>query len=503
MSIGVLAAVFLLSTLLVTYWKEIKEFLRFRKMIAKLPSPNIPTYPLIGHTYNFVGDAAYFFHYISSMAKQYIMETKNKLTIIWLGPMPLLMALHPDTAEVILKSSKHMEKSYVYTFLHPWLGTGLLTAGGEKWKQRRRLITPSFHFDILQDFLDVMNEQTQTMISKVDEKFKSGQKVDINKVVTMCALDIICETAMGKTVNAQSNYDSAYVKSLYRLSEIIQLRQKTPILWWDFGFEKLKIGLEHKDLLRVLHDFTKSVITQRMETNKSSKVTKRMAFLDVLLHAVTEDGEKLSLSDIQEEVDTFMFEGHDTTAAAMTWAIYYIGSHPEVQKRIHDELDKVFGDDVDRNPTMDELKRLQYLEQVIKEALRLSPSVPLIARVTTEDCEMDGYLIPKGTQAAIFIYALHHNPEVWEEPERFDPDRFNKENSIGRNPFAHIAFSAGPRNCIGQRFALLEEKVIISKLLRRYVVVSHNKKEDIRMEGDLILRPADPLNISLKLRSDV
>ena len=279
---------------------------------------------------------------------------------------------------------------------------------------------------------------------------------------------------------------------------MVQLRQKNPFLWWDFIFKKMKVGKEHDQVLNTLHSFTKSVIQERAKTKGTqTNISRRMAFLDVLLHAKTNDGQELSLSDIQEEVDTFMFEGHDTTAAAMTWATYLIGRHPSVQKRVHEELDQVFGDDINRPCTMDDVRKLQYLEKVIKESLRLFPSVPFLARVTTEDCEIDGYKIPKGTQLGVFVVSIHHNPDVWKNPETFDPERFNPENASKRHPYAFIPFSAGPRNCIGQRFALLEEKVMLSHLLRNFEVTSHEKREDIKMIGDLILRPAKPLNITL------
>ena len=273
---------------------------------------------------------------------------------------------------------------------------------------------------------------------------------------------------------------------------------RTPFLWWKNLFKRIKLGMEHDRLIDELHTFTKDIIRERKKnTTSGQQASKRMAFLDILLHSKTEDGQDLSLADIQEEVDTFMFEGHDTTAAAMTWATYLIGRHLDVQNRIHEELETIFGDDIERPVTMEDTKKMKYLECVIKESLRIFPSVPMIARVTTEDCFIDTHLIPKGTQVLIFTYLIHHSPLIWEDPEIFNPDRFTIENSTGRHPFAYIPFSAGPRNCIGQRFALLEEKVILSQLLRNFTITSHDRREDIKMVGDLILRPAKPLNVTL------
>jgi len=190
--------------------------MEFQAKIKKLPTSTMPAFPLIGHSYLIVGASSAYFHYVADMANLMFQLLRYKITTFWLGPVPLVIVSHPDSAEVLLKGSKHIEKSLIYDFLHPWLGTGLLTASGEKWKQRRRLITPSFHFNILQDFLDVMNEQSRIMIRNIKKQQEAGKKLDIGKAITMFALDTICETAMGKVVNAQNDDDSAYVKSIYR-----------------------------------------------------------------------------------------------------------------------------------------------------------------------------------------------------------------------------------------------------------------------------------------------
>lgn len=186
------------------------------------------------------------------------------------------------------------------------------------------------------------------------------------------------------------------------------------------------------------------------------KAKKRLAFLDLLLEMV--DKGTLTLQDVREEVDTFMFEGHDTTSAGMNWALQMLGSHPEYQAKVHQELDQVFGDDDDRDIRFDDLKNLNYLEMFIKEALRLYPSVPMFGRTLHEDCEINGFMVPASTQLLIIPFAVHRDPKHWPDPEIFDPDRFLPENSVGRHPFAYLPFSAGARNCIGQRFALMEEK---------------------------------------------
>ncbi|XP_068124827.1 cytochrome P450 4V2-like isoform X1 [Hyperolius riggenbachi] len=436
-------------------------------------------------------------------------ETSRHLPLlkIWVGPVPFLLLYHAETIEPMLSTSKHMDKAYPYRFLHPWLGKGLLTSTGEKWRSRRKMITPTFHFTILSDFLEVMNEQSKVLVEKLN-KYLDKEAFNCFMDITLCALDIISETAMGRKIHAQNNSTSEYIQAIYKMSDIIHRRQRAPWLWPDFLYSNLREGKEHNKNLHILHSFTDAVIRERAKElevhgvrEDASKKKKRSAFLDMLLNATDDAGNKLSYTDIREEVDTFMFEGHDTTAAAMNWSLYLLGSHPEVQRRVHKELDDVFGES-GRYVTMEDLKHLRYLEAVIKEALRIFPSVPFFARTICEDTSIRGFHIPKGVNVLIIPYSLHRDPTCFPEPEEFRPQRFFPENTSGRNPYAYVPFSAGLRNCIGQRFALMEEKVVLATILRHFWIHTSQKREELDLVGELILRPQAGIWIELKNREE-
>uniref|UniRef100_A0A672QDV2 Cytochrome P450 4V2 n=1 Tax=Sinocyclocheilus grahami TaxID=75366 RepID=A0A672QDV2_SINGR len=468
------------------------------------PIPGMPgAYPIIGNALQFKTNAGDFFNQIIEGTNE---NRHLPLAKVWVGPVPFLILYHAENIEVVLSNSRHLDKSFAYRFLHPWLGTGLLTSTGEKWRNRRKMLTPTFHFSILSDFLEVMNEQTDILIQMM-QKHIDGEPFNCFSYITLCALDIICETAMGKKIYAQSNSDSEYVQSVYKMSDIITKRQRAPWLWPDWIYNMLEEGKEHSRRLRILHSFTASVIKERSKSMSSEPDSdsdqgprKRQAFLDMLLKTTYEDGENLSHDDIQEEVDTFMFEGHDTTAASMNWALHLIGSHPEVLKAVQAELQEVFGSS-DRHVGVEDLKKLRYLECVIKESLRIFPSVPLFARSICESCQINGFKVPKGVNAVIIPYALHRDPRYFPEPEEFRPERFLPENSKGRHPYAYIPFSAGPRNCIGQRFAMMEEKVILATILRHFDVEACQSREELRPLGELILRPEKGIWIKLQRRT--
>lgn len=473
-----------------------------RKHLDKLPGPL--SVPFLGCAWNFKWEHSAFYKQVMETAELY---RDHGLIRIWVAHMPYVIIFQADYAEKLLSSSRLITKSGDYNYLFPWLGTGLLTSTGRKWHERRKLLTPTFHFRILQDFVEVFNEQAEIITEKLKKSVDAGKTVDIFKEMGLCALDIICETAMGKNVNAQYHENSDYVRAVSDTCKIIHRRQKFPFLWPDTIFDALSYGKIFRKSVKTLHDFTLNVIKERKKDlidrfgsnlkdldyeQISSNGKKRLAFLDLLLctGGLQED-------DIREEVDTFMFEGHDTTAAAMTWVCYLLCKNPEVQKKVHQELDTILGES-SRSITQDDLRGLKYLECVIKESLRLMPSVPIFGRTLTEDCQFGKYLVPKGTTALIITTLLHTNKQQFKDPFQFDPDRFISEDASSRHPYAYIPFSAGPRNCIGQKFAMMEQKVVLSSVLRSFQLELVGN--DVEPSAELVLRPANGVNIKFSYR---
>ena len=190
----------------------------------------------------------------------------------------------------------------------------------------------------------------------------------------------------------------------------------------------------------------------------------KLDFVDILLTSTDENGKELSDKEIRDECNTFIFEGHDTTSAALGWSFYLISTHPEVEAKVLEEIENVLGNK--KYPSFEDLKNMKYLDMCLKEALRLYPSVPTIARLTTEDTKVGDHIIPKNTDVYIHPYVIHRQPDCWPDPLAFKPERHSPEESSKQNAYAFVPFSAGPRNCIGQKFAMLEEKCIVSMVLR-------------------------------------
>ena len=227
-----------------------------------------------------------------------------------------------------------------------------------------------------------MNQQCRILCDLIGEKADKGE-FNIYPMVTHCALDIICETAMGKKLNSQQNSDTDYVKAVYNSADIVFRRQSEPWLWQDWIFNLTPTGFEARKYLKILHKFTNDVIQERKtESSNDSQEEenedelgrkKRVAFLDLLIRE-SKGGTVLSDEDIREEVDTFMFEGHDTTACNMTFTLWLMASHPDIQHKCQEELDDIFNGS-DRPATSEDLSKMKYLEACLKESLRQASTI--------------------------------------------------------------------------------------------------------------------------------
>nr|QZM07479.1 cytochrome P450 monooxygenase CYP4BN53 [Lasioderma serricorne] len=427
-----------------------------------------------------------------------------------IGPIsPILFVSDVKIVEWLLSSNKHIQKAFQYKFLSRWLGLGLLTSTGNKWRTHRKIITPAFHFKILEDFIGIFNKASDILVEKLKNEV-GKDSFDVYPYISLCTLDVICESAMGTEVKAQEHSDSEYVQSVREMGRIVAERAVT-IKTFDFIYKFTKDYRTEKRCLQVLHDYTNNVIKNRRkeieQTNYNEETTKsdeygrkrKLAFLDLLIKESIATQNYLSDTELREEVDTFMFEGHDTTASAISFLLYSLSMYPDVQKKVVDELDQIFADDPKRQPTYQDIQDMKYLEMVIKETLRLYPSVPVYGRELVEDDIIAGVKVPKGTTIAIAAFATQRNPRLFQEPERFLPERFDSNNKLA-SPYAFIPFSAGPRNCIGQKFAIFEMKSTVSKILRHYEILKTEPIHLLLLTVETILKSENGIQIALKER---
>lgn len=518
--------------------------------------------------------------FINEISDALALLTRNEagggLCVTWLGPLPMINVYSAEMAEQVLTASGSRKKGFVYDLMKPWLGNGLLTSHGTKWQSDRKKLTPAFHFRILQSFVPVMNRNAKILLQKLQQELQVAPDgtysviKDIRSQLLLCTLDVICETAMGKQLNAQMNPQNEYVRAVHRLQEITMERLFRPWLWHQSLFKWTALGRETSRLLQTLHSFTMQVIEERTKSalnrqNNNDSTTSmpspspspspvdtsvtgsfstskttgdssthstgsvnddsngfcgeannnrpsckeghtssheekvRQAFLDTLITEHLRSPSEFTLTDIREQVDTVMFGGHDTTAWTVVWVIYLLGLHPEVQEKVHLEVQSMFNGLEDGEFTLNDIRsNLPYTEAVIKESQRLYAPVPIIQRVTDGVTKLGHFTLPPGIQVAIHIRIVHKDPRHWPNPEKFIPERFLSGEE--RHPFAFIPFSAGQRNCIGQRFAHLETLALVASLVHKFTFTSLDARDKVIPASTFITKSLTPVRVKLQLR---
>uniref|UniRef100_A0A0B8RS01 Cytochrome P450 4F22 n=1 Tax=Philothamnus irregularis TaxID=1899461 RepID=A0A0B8RS01_9SAUR len=429
-----------------------------------------------------------------------IVSTFSPTFMVWMGPfMPVLSLVHPDYIKQVITASADIapKDKFFYGFLKPWLGDGLLLSSGTKWARHRRLLTPAFHFDILKPYVKIFNQSTDIMHAKWHKLISAGPiSLDMFKHISLMTLDSLQKCVFSSNSNCQEK-SSDYIAAILELSSLVVQRQNKLYLQSDWVYYLTPHGHRFRRACKIVHCFTANVIQERrMALNRlgqnvwlKSKQDRTIDFIDVLLSAKDEEGQHLSDEDIASEADTFMFEGHDTTASGLSWILYNLAQHPKYQDQCRAEIQDLLQGRETKKIEWKDLSFMPFTTMCIKESLRLHPPVTVISRRCTEDVNLpDGRVIPKGNVCLVSIFGTHHNPAVWPDPEVYNPYRFDSTH----HPLAFVPFSAGPRNCIGQNFAMAEMKVALALTLLRFVV-RLDDSQSVRRKPELILRAENGL----------
>ncbi|XP_040357560.1 cytochrome P450 4c3-like [Ixodes scapularis] len=409
----------------------------------------------------------------------------------WIGLQPFVVLHTAETIEPLLSSNLNIDKTEEYHFMNAILGEGLLTSSGAKWRKRRKMLTPAFHFRVLESCMTIFNDQARVFLHKLHESSHLDY-VDIFPMMTHCSLDILCESAMGIKLQSQETSKYHYVQNLHSILTVGMERLNKPWLWWNVAYSLSHQNRNFKTTALQINQFVREVIQERKKVlcsgEQSNGPNCAKAFLDLLIKHHIED-RSFTEKDINEEVNTFLFAGHETTAIGMTYVLYLLGLHPDIQEKVARELDSIFMGDTEREITREDISAMKYLECVIKECQRLYTIVPIYGRRIEEDMSIGNYQVPRGCTCIILSQMVHKDPRYFPNPSVFNPDRFLPENCKGRHPYAFIPFSAGPRNCVGQKFAMMEEKVLVSAVLRQFRIKSLDHRDRLILVPLPLLHP--------------
>lgn len=397
-------------------------------------------------------------------------EIYGKRFICWNGTEPRLCLTETELIkELLSKYSSLSGKSWLQQQgTKHFIGRGLLMANGDSWYHQRHIVAPAFMGDKLKSYASYMVGCTKEMVESLQKAFELGNnEIEIGECMTRLTADIISRTEF------DSNYEKG--KQIFHLLTLLQQLCAQATRHFCFPgsrFLPSKYNREIKSLKMEVERLLMEIIQSRkdcVEVGRSTSYGNDL--LGLLLNemqkkkGINNNGFNLNLQLIMDECKTFFFAGHETTALLLTWTLMLLASNPSWQEKIRAELKQVCNGD--QPPSVDQLSKLTVLNMVINESLRLYPPATLLPRMAFEEIKLGDLEIPKGLSIWIPVLAIHHSREIWgEDANEFRPDRFaSKSFAPGRH---FLPFAAGPRNCIGQSFALMEAKIILAMLISKF-----------------------------------
>jgi cytochrome P450 len=392
--------------------------------------------PIIGNVLEMGGN--------NTLERYMLMRQKyGDLVGVKLGPMHGFIVFNPeDVYYVLVKNQKNYIKGIGYDSFRLLVGNGLVTSDGALWRQQRRLMQPPFTPASIGQYADMMVDVTKTLLDGWQALADRGGTFEMDAAIVPLALP-------------------------------------------------LPAHRRFKDNLRIINAFVDERIAEGRHNPDQNNL------LGLLLRARDEEtGAMMDAQQLRDEVITLFFAGFETTARSLTWGWYMLTRHLDAQQKIQAEVDAVLGA---RLPAIDDLFALNYTRQVVDETLRLYPPTALLARQNSEADTIGGYTIPAGSLIILVPYFVHRHPSVWEDAERFDPDRFAAGANEARARSAYIPFAAGPRVCLGNNFALLEMVYAMAMTAQRYTITAATG-EEIAHEFAGTIRPVKPLIVKIENR---
>lgn len=361
---------------------------------------------------------------------------------------------HPDLVkDVLVTNHQNFIKGEAIRFNRRIFGNGLITNEGSSWLQQRRLIQPAFYRERIDSYANTMVAYAERMIAT----WRDGEARDIHRDMMHLTLEIVARTLFNVEIAGESDNIAVALNTLMQLSS--GARMLLPPVFRQIPTPG---NLRYLQAARRLDDIVYGLIRER---RASSGVSDDL--LTTLLEARDESGAPMTDAQLRDEVMTILLAGHETTAVSLSWTWYLLAQNPEVEQKLCAELRRVLNG---RSPTLGDLPELRYTERVVKEAMRLYPPVWALVRNPIKDCEIGGYQVPAGASVIMSPWVMHRDPQHYDQPERFNPDRWLDERTTAAPKFTYFPFGGGPRSCIGSSFAMMEAVLVLATIAQRYKI---------------------------------
>ncbi|QIB76448.1 cytochrome P450 [Halogeometricum borinquense] len=363
---------------------------------------------------------------------------------------PVYQLNHPDHIEQVLvqNNQNYVKGDAFQSTLGPITGSGILNSEGAIWRRNRHLIQPAFHPNRIEEYSEMMTGYTEEML----ETWSDGETREIHEDMMTVTLKIVSRALFGVDIDDHVEDIGEALESFMEASESLShyvLPEEIPTP----SRKKIQGAREQLD----------DVVYELIEDRRANPGEQDV--ISMLLDVTDDDGNTLSTEQIRDEVVTLLLAGHETTALSLSFTAYALARHPEAEAKLVEELDEVLDG---RTPTMSDLSELTYTEQVVKESMRLYPPVPGIVREPVKPDIIGGYEIPAGATVRMHQWVVHRDERWYDDPLAFEPERWTDDLEQSIPKLAYFPFAAGPRRCIGDRFAMLEARLLLATIYQKY-----------------------------------
>lgn len=440
-------------------------------------------YPVIGNLLNLASPQRLV--WLQNMTNQYGDVAKFRLL-----KREVYLVNHPDLVRELLvkKVDVFTKRAVGFSVVKKVLGESTFTANGDVWKRKRKLVQPSFHKKRISNLGEIMTDTIEDMLNDWEAICDENGVIEVTDAMMRLTLTVVVKALFSTGLSKEEVQTVADVftplldETNFRANYPFQILNKIRVRQ-NVTYEK-NIAELNAIIFRIIRD-------RRASTEPHNDL------LQMLMEAKDEEtGELLSDAELRDEVMTVFIAGHETTANAMSWLWVILSQQPEIRKEIENEVAMVLGQ---KKPTAADFPNLPYILKVFKETLRVYPPVPILPRGIEEDSTLGNYEIKKGGEVFFSAYLLHRHPDFWENPEVFDPNRFERETERKQHPFAYLPFGGGPRICLGNSFAMMEAVFIVAMTTQRFRLKVVNKKP-VEPLISLTTRPKGGVQVKLARR---
>lgn len=387
---------------------------------------------------------------------------------------------------VLQVNHRNYRKGPLFRHLSLFLGEGLLTSEGERWRRQRQMIQPAFYKSQLPAIFQIMTQTAEGFCAHLEKRAGEGP-VDISREMMQATADIVLHALFSATMEKDREEIYQFVMEAQNYSMYMTTHP------WMVPFMRLSGRRRAIERQKAYFDeWIYRLIRERRHSHQ-----RPADLLTMLVEASDEEGDSMPDEQLRDEAITIFAAGHETSANALTWTLLLLARHPEIYQKLKNEADTVLEG---RTPVWEDLPNLVYTRQVMEEGMRLYPPAHAFGRIALASDEVAGHRIGKGETVFISVYALHRDPRYWPDPERFDPDRFAPGREQERPRLAYMPFGAGPRMCIGNNFALVEIQLLLALLVQRFQF-ELAPGQDIAPEPLVTLKPRSEVRMRLRSTS--